>query len=179
MAWLTVAVAGAWLGASGVDPGNPRVRVVEKDGVRVRVSIQAHDYTVQVTNLDVPPITRFEMGQWNAYNFEGPEQPEKWDVDYDRHWFYSWTEDEGSAIRQAETKSFSLRAGSKGAVLGLVPVKLGFASGESVVIPDCWGPVPEPSRTVLAVPIMVLAIVVGHTVLVARRQRKAAAAASA
>jgi len=153
-----------------------RVRVIEKDGVRVRVGINAHDYTIQVTNLDVAPITRFEMGQWNAYNFEGPK---KWDKDFDRRWFRAWTGDEGNAIRQAETKRFSLRAGSKGAVLGLVPVKLGFASGGSVVIPDCWGPVPEPSGTVLAVPIVVLAIVLWHTVLVARRQRKAAAAGPA
>lgn len=163
-------VIGLMVAVVGTFPGGFEV---EKDGVRVRVDIQAHDYAIELTNLAAPRITRFEMGQWSGYNFEAPEG---WQVESEGRTFRAWTEDRSSAIRRGQIARFALRVSSRGAVLGWVEAKVGFDSGDSAAIPRCWGPVPEPRSTIYLVPVVVLAIVALHSLLLARRDRKGAVA---
>ena len=165
LSWLAMATMSAALGQFEV----------EADGVRVRVSINSHDYTVDVKNVGAPPITSFEMEHCNSYNFAGPRQRK---VESDGQTFRSWTEDKSRAIGRNETKTFALRAGSKGAVLGMVQVKLGLESGDSVVIPQCWGAIAEPRSTVYLVPLVLAVIFVLHSALTAWRNRKDPAAGS-
>ena len=51
---------------------------VEKDGVRIEVSIDAHIYTWTVTNLDAPPIMSFEFEYAHTYN---PHAPMGWKLE--------------------------------------------------------------------------------------------------
>ena len=46
---------------------------VEREGVRVEVSVRAHVYTWTVTNLSAPPITTFEVAYHNCYSERAPE----------------------------------------------------------------------------------------------------------
>lgn len=162
LSWLTLAVAAALLGGFEV----------EQDGVHVSVDIESSNYYYRVTNVEAEPITSFEVRHHGAYN---PQAPDGWEHEMDGPSFRAWTTDASTAIVRDATKLFSLRVSSKGAVLGLVEMSLGSAAGNSIVIPQVWGPVPEPQSTVLLIGAVVLVIVLLHSWLLARWDRKRAA----
>jgi hypothetical protein len=140
----------------------------EQGGIRIRADVQSSIYTWQVTNVSAPPITRFEIGQHHGYFFVGPKG---WEVDADDHTFRAWTRDRLRALYPGRTGTFSLRMTSGGAVLGPVRAELGFGSAEPVVFEGVWGTAAEPRRVVSLVALVLLAAMVGHTMLLARRDR--------
>jgi len=143
----------------------------EQDGVRIRADVQSSIYTWQVTNVSAPPITHFEIGQHHGYYFVGPKG---WQVDADGRTFRAWTGDRLRALYPGGTGTFSLRMSSGGAVLGPVQAEVGFGSTEPVVFDGVWGTAAEPSRVVSLVAFVLLAVTVGHTMLLARRDRAGA-----
>ena len=141
---------------------------MEKDGVRIRADVQSSIYNWQVTNVSAPPITRFEIGQHHGYYFVGPKG---WQVDADNDTFRAWTGDRLRALYPGRTGTFSLRMTSGGAVLGPVRVEVGSGSSEPVVFDGVWGTAAEPGRVVFLVALVLLVVMVGHTMLLARRDR--------
>ena len=143
---------------------------IEKDGVRLHVELNSSRYVWWVTNLKTEPIVRFEVGQHHAYDFAAPngwevESPMPDDV------FQARATDQRHGIGHRQTGEFSLRASSKGSVLGAVDATIFFASGESVTLHEVWAPVPESrSATYLVLGTLVLVVVV-HTLLVTWRGR--------
>ena len=156
--WLMVMAVGAFLG----------MFEVEKDGVRVRAHIRSSKYYWEVTNIDAEPITRFEISQHNCYDYQVPDG---WESEAAANVFRAWATDPGRAIRRGATERFSLRVSSTGAVLGLVAMRVGPDAGEGIIIPEVWGPVPEPPSTVFLVAIVLVAIVLVHAWLLGRRER--------
>ena len=61
-------------------------------------------------------------------------------------------------------------------MLGLTSATVGFDSGAKVTLTDVWTPVPEPRWTILLVALGIVAIVLVHTVLLSRRDRRRSAA---
>ncbi len=141
---------------------------VETGGVRIRADVQSSIYTWQVTNVSAPPITRFQIGQHHGYYFVGPKG---WQVDADDRTFRAWTGDTLRALYPGRTGTFSLRMSSGGAILGPVRAEVGFGSAEPVVFDGVWSTAAEPGRVVSLVAIVLLAVMVGHTMLLARRDR--------
>ncbi len=161
MSWLVVTLAIVVVGPADA----------QQDGVRIHVEIQASDYTYWVGNVASRPITRFEVAQSNAYLFRAPDG---WQVESKDGLFVAWTDDVRHAIRRRGTGKFSLRVTSKGAVLGEVQARLGLKSGESIVIDDLWGIVPEPRSTVLLVSGVMAALMLFHAGFMALLDRRAA-----
>jgi hypothetical protein len=161
MGGLVILIAAAALGPARV----------EKDGVRIRVDVRAHVYTYTVVNLDASPITRFEIEQHNAYDFQAPDG---WEFEAEQGIFRAWATGEEAAIRYRQPRRFTMRVSSKGAVLGPVEARMSRESGDSVVIADLWGISPEPRATILLVSFVVTAVILIHAWLLARRDRRAA-----
>jgi hypothetical protein len=143
---------------------------LEKDGVRLHAALGSSLYEWEVTNLRSEPIVRFEIGQHHAYDFAAPEG---WEVasPMPDGVFQAWAIDEHGGIERGQTGRFSLRASSKGSVLGAVDAKVFFTSGDSVTLPEVWGPVPESRGAIYLVGGALALIVVVHTLLLARRNR--------
>ena len=141
---------------------------MENSGVRIRAEVQSSMYNWHVTNVGAPPITRFEIGQHHGYYFVGPKG---WQVDADSDTFRAWTGDRLRALYPGRTGTFSLRMTSGGAVLGPVRAEVGFGSAEPVVFEGMWGTAAEPSRIVSVVALVLLVVMVGHTLLLVRRDR--------
>jgi hypothetical protein len=142
---------------------------VEQDGIRVDVGVQAHVYTWTVTNLDHPPITRFEVGHHNCYSQRGPEG---WTVELEKHRVVAWTDDPAHAIRRGQSGAFFAQVSSHGAVLGSVPLTVGFeGSDEEVRLAEVWGPVPFPRHIFFVVSITIVVIAVFHARVVEWRKR--------
>lgn len=148
---------------------NPASRESKRDGVRIEVTVRSSVYTWNLTNRSAAPITEFEVGQHAGYDFRVPEG---WSFETTRDRFRAWTDDDARAIRRGNTATFSQRVSSTGAVLGRVAAKVGLAHGPPVEFASIWGPQPEPASTVLAVPAVVIVIVLGHALLLARRERR-------
>lgn len=148
---------------------------VEKEGVHVRTRVQANDYFYRVTNLAAEPIMRFEIEQGGAYLFRTPKG---WLFETRPGVFLAWTDDPQLAIRPSQTGDFSMRVTSAGAVLGEAPLRLRLQTGEEIVLPDVWSIVPEPQGTILLVPLLFAGLVLAHTLVLARRERRAGGAAS-
>ena len=145
---------------------------VEKDGVRVRVSIQAHVYTWEVTNLGVPPITSFELEPYHCYDYQAPDG---WTVEKSKERFRAWTVNADSAIRPRQSKTFSARVSSQGAVLGNVPLSLGFEpdSAEPLTFEAVWGPVHKPRSMVALVAATLIVLAAVHALILWRRSPRA------
>ena len=149
---------------------------VEQGGVRVEVSVVAHLYTWQVRNLNAPPIMSFEVQAHNTYN---QIVPKGWKYTDDEGRFRAWTDEETHAIQPNRSESFVAQVSSGGAVLGLVPASVGFASGQpAVTFAGVWGPVARSRSTILLVALTIVGLVLIHWALLARRSRKHATAAS-
>ena len=142
---------------------------VQQGDVRIRANVRSSVFTWQVTNLGDEPIVRFEIPQHNGYNFLGPEH---WEVEGDARTFRAWTVDPIYAIRPGQTCTFSQRVSSRGAVLGLVQARVGFTNGGWLTLAGVWGVAPEPLGTLILVPLALAAIVILHTLLLSRRDRR-------
>ena len=159
LTWLTAALASTALGQMEV----------QKDGVRLRVEVFASVYTYQITNLATGNITHLEIPYHHSYYFQVPDG---WESNTEGGIFRAWTKDPRQGIKPGQTAEFSLRVSSAGAVLGLTSATVGFDSGAKVTLTDVWAPVPEPRWTILLVVLGIVAIVLVHTVLLSRRDRR-------
>ncbi len=144
---------------------------VEKDGVRVRVSVTSHVYTWQVTNVAALPITSFEIAVHKSYDYQAPPG---WTVERSRERLRAWTTDRDSAIRVNRSKSFSARVSSQGAVLGQLPLKIGFEpeSAEAVTIDAVWAPVRKPVSLAVLIAATIVIIAGVHTLVLWRRPHR-------
>jgi len=165
---------GPWLAALLTATLNFTPAVVEKDGVRIEVSIQAHIYTWTVTNLDAPPIMSFQFEHSQTYN---PHAPEGWALEDAEGRVRAWTDDPRRAIHRQESKSFDSRVTSSGAMLGTVPATVGFGPDQDpMVFEKVWGPVAKTPRIGALVAVVIAIIALAHAMLMARRARKKGAA---
>ena len=146
----------------------PNSMTFEKDDVQVVVSVNSHKYQWKITNLGSDPITSFRVACHNAYNHKAPDG---WNIDFANDRFYAWTDDLRYAIHPRDTKSFSQRFSSMGAVLGEVPLELGYENSNSLVFEKVWGISPEPLSKLLVTTITLLAICLFHTILVSLREK--------
>jgi len=144
---------------------------IEQDGIRVRVSVKSHIYTWEVTNVAAPPITTFEIAVHKSYDYHAPPG---WTVERSRERFRAWTDDRDSAIRVNRSKSFSSRVSSLGAVLGQLPLTLGFDpdSTEPVTFDAVWGPVRKPVSLAVLVAGTIVMIAGVHTLVLWRRAHR-------
>lgn len=154
---------------------------VEREGVRVEVSVRAHVYTWTVTNLSAPPITTFEVAHHNCYSERAPEG---WEVVLEPDRIRAWTSDPRLAIRPGRSASFTAQVSSGGAVLGAVPLTLGFApappAGQApdlgtdpgtIRFEEVWGPVRMPTSAFVTVAVTIVGVAVLHALLLGRKSR--------
>jgi hypothetical protein len=146
---------------------------VEKDGVRIEVSLQSQIYTWTVTNVDAPPITTLRFELYHTYNHHVPAG---WEYEDSDAVLRAWTDDPDCAIRRGQSQPFSARVASSGAVLGTTSATVGFASHQApVTFNAVWGPAPKPRSAIFLVAAMVAAIAIVHVILMAMRDRRRAA----
>ncbi len=144
--------------------------VVEKDGVRVESSVEAHVYTWRVTNLGERPLVSFEVGSSGTYLYSAPDG---WAHEADEVRFRAWTADRLRAIGPGQTRAFTARvSGAAGSALGRVHASAGFEGGR-VEFAEVWGPIPKRRSMVALVAGALGAIAVAHTVLLGLRERPA------
>jgi hypothetical protein len=142
----------------------------EADGVRVDVTVEAQIFTFDVTNVDAPTIMRVAIGSHHTYNHKAPNG---WELEHEDAVLRAWTTEYRQGIARGRTKTFSVRVGSHGAVLGRVPVTVGFDGDRAdLTIEDVWGPVGHPRGILLLVPTMVAAIGLFHAFLTVRRDKR-------
>jgi len=147
-------------------PGNARFG---NDKVSISVTIHSNIYKYEVTNHDSEPIVGFEIYQHAAYNFMAPDA---WEVESTRAMFHAWTDKKWVSIDPNQTKEFSLRVSSTGAILGISPVKIWFQSGKVVLLDGVWAPVKEPRSYVYFVASIVFVLATGHSIFVIHKKRK-------
>jgi len=142
---------------------------VEQNGVRVDVSIESQIYRWEVTNVDAPLITRFEIQAHNIYNELAPEG---WESELRPGAFHAWTRQDHHAIRRGRSMTFQCRVTSSGASLGLVPLTIGFHDGNDVNFDAVWGPVPKPRSLIVVIPALIVVLALLHTAWLVRRHRR-------
>lgn len=150
----------------GAMPGQAEFKT---DQVNIRVNIQSSVYTYEVTNISSSDIVSFELDQYACYNFTAPDG---WEIDLVSGVFKAWAGNAQTAIGPKKTGKFSLRVSSSGAVLGRGLVKLKLQSGETVTVAGVWAPVREPRSYMVLVASMVLLVLIGHTCILSRRDRR-------
>ncbi len=136
---------------------------------KLKVEVQASIYTYSVTNLSHAAIVSFEILCHSSYSFQGPNQ---WKKSYSDSIYRAWTQEVQAGIQPQETKTFSLRVGSKGAVLGHVPLSLSYINGECVQIRDIWSPQPEPARYRIYLGILLFLVLSFHFLWVQRKRSR-------
>jgi len=141
---------------------------IERDGVRIEAAVKAQIFSWTVHNLDAQPITAFQVHAHNVYN---PIIPDDWQWELDGDRFRTWTEQTRSAVRPGREETFSLRVGSHGAVLGLVPLSLGFDDGSTLRFDQAWGPVAKPATAIILVPLTITCLALIHLFFLVRRER--------
>ncbi|MFC1676766.1 hypothetical protein ACFL3G_06855 [Planctomycetota bacterium] len=141
----------------------------EANDVNISVNIRSNVYTYKLTNHNSSPVVSFETAQHVSYNFMVPDG---WQMDISPKTFHAWTNDPLKGIKPNRTKEFSLRVSSSGAVLGLAPAKLKLRSGETIILPNIWVPVPEPRAYITLVAGVILFIVLLHSCLIIRKKRR-------
>ena len=129
------------------------------DDVSIKFQIFSNDYEYKVTNLTQNPIVGFMIKPHASY-FYGT--PEGWQKETSSTLFRTWTENPQFAIKPNQTGVFSLRVGSKGALLRKGSVKITFQSGKVVTIPDVLVPGPEPQTHLAIVTGTLLLIILLH-----------------
>ena len=137
----------------------PGTAQFEADGVRIDVNISAHVYEWNVTNLTAYPITRVEVGQHQMYNHILPDGWHLEDAD-DR--FRAWTDQPDQAIAPQQSRTFSARVSSAGAVLGMVSAVFHFEGAEAPVTVQVWGAVPEPIAKIVMIPVIIVLVAILH-----------------
>lgn len=139
------------------------------DQVTLTVEIASNIYTYRLLNLDSTAIVGIEIPQHASYNFKAPQS---WETKDTGKSFHAWTDNSSDAIPPNATVEFSLRVSSAGAVLGQKPVKIYFKSGQVINVEDVWVSVAEPRSYILLVMSMILAIVILHSIIVVRKNRR-------
>lgn len=135
----------------------------EHDGIRITVTVEANVYTWLLENMDAAPITSIEMPQKNCYN---QRLPLGWSWEYEDDYFRARTDDPANAIGPGRTGEFTTRVSSTGAVLGHVPIKVGFeGDAQLVVFEPLWGPVRKPISMVLLVALTIAGVAIMHMAL--------------
>ena len=143
--------------------------VFQTEQVSIKVDISSNIYTYDVTNLSTEKIVGFEVGYHAAYNFKVPAG---WHEQIASGIFKAWTDDASAGISQNETAQFSDRVSSKGAVLGISPVKVHFQSGKTVIVPDVWASTAEPKSYIALIAAVLLSIVLLHSAIIFRKNRR-------
>ena len=111
------------------------------DDVSIKFHIWSNDYEYNVTNLSQTPIVGFMIKPHASYFYGAPEG---WEKQTSSNLFRTWTDNPQFAISPNQTALFSLRVGSKGAVLRKGSAEVRFQSGKVTVIPDVLVPGSEP-----------------------------------
>lgn len=147
----------------------PGQAVFKTDHVHVCVNIQSSVYTYKLTNLTSSPIVGFEVKQHAGHGFKVPKD---WQQEISQANFKAWTSIPRTGIHKNSTAEFSFNVSTKGAVLGRSPVKVLFKSGESVTLFDVWASSKEPPNYIALVAGLILVILLLHSVIVARKNRR-------
>ena len=144
---------------------------VEKDAVRIAVTLRSHLYMWDVTNLGTEPITSFEIEYHRCYQHIVPEG---WEFEVDRRLWRAWATDPEAAILPNQTRSFRARTASGGNALGAVTARVGLgADGQRIVVFEkVWGPVKKSRGLVALVAVLVGAIAAFHALVLGRRERR-------
>ena len=142
---------------------------VEQHGVRIVTSVRSSVYSYTVTNHGPNPIVEIVIGQNTAYNFKAPAG---WKFDGENDVFRAWATESRFAIRNGQTGEFTFRASSEGTVLARFDAAVKLASGESVAMPQVWGPMKESRGLILLVAGVVLTMFGLHCALAAREDRR-------
>ena len=162
-------VAYAGFGAEYNSSHNAGCKEFKTDQVSLTVEIASNIYTYRLLNLASTAITGIEIPQHAAYNFQASNS---WETEETNNSFRAWTDNNSTAIPPNSAIEFSLRVSSTGAVLGQKPVKIYFKSGQVINIDNVWVSAAEPRSYILLVAGVILAIVILHTVVVVRRNRR-------
>ena len=144
---------------------------VEKDAVRIAVTLSSHLYMWDVTNLGTEPITSFEVEYNRCYQHIVPEG---WEYEVDRRLLRAWATDPEAAILPNQTRSFRARTASGGNALGTVTVRVGLGPDgqRTAVFEKVWGPVRKSRGLVALVAVLVGAIAAFHALVLSRRERR-------
>ncbi len=137
--------------------------------VRLVVSIESNVYEYEVTNLGTDDIVGFEVETGGAFAIIPPAG---WEKHISPEGLSARAAGQGLRISPGQTARFSLFGTGKDSVLGLVPVRLGLGSGQSLTIADVWGSVLEPRSYVALVAASLLAVLGIHTVITELRTRR-------
>jgi hypothetical protein len=143
--------------------------VFENDKVSISVTIHSSIYEYEVANHGSEPIVGFEIRHHAAYNFLAPDM---WEVESTNEIFRARTAKTWTSISPGQTKGFSLRVSSKGAVLGTSPVKIQFQSGKTVLVDGVWAPVKEPRSYTYLVAGVIFVLAAGHNIFVIYKKRR-------
>ena len=111
------------------------------EDVSIKFRIWSNDFEYKVTNLTQTPIVGLMIKPHASYFYGAPEG---WEKQTASNLFRTWTDSSKLAIGPNQTALFSLRVGSKGAILRKGSVEVRFQSGKVAVIPDVLVPGPEP-----------------------------------
>jgi len=149
-----------------LEPGKAEFKT---DKAIVRVTVSSSIYTYEVTNLQGSPIVRFKIGQHHSYAFTPPDG---WERQSEKDFFCADTNRPDKTIGFRQTKDFSVRVSSRGAVLGKSDIELRSESGQIIVIPGVWSPASETKSYPLAVAGTIIAIMLIQTVIVNRRSKR-------
>jgi len=144
---------------------------VEKDAVRIAVTLNSHIYLWDVTNLGTEPITSFEIEYHRCYQHIVPEG---WEYEVDRRLFRAWATEPEAAILPNQTRSFRARTASGGNALSTVTARVGRGPDgqHTVVFEKVWGPVRKSRGLVGLVAVLVGAIAAFHGLMLSRRARR-------
>jgi hypothetical protein len=140
----------------------------EKDGARIRVTVEGSQYKYEVSNAGAASIARFEAGHHNTYNHQVSDG---WKFAVDPAKVSVSPADGARAIDQRRTMTLSMRVTSEGAVLGRSSARVELDDGRVIEFEGVWAPQLEPRRTVFLVPITIVCIILAHTWMLARRDR--------
>ena len=144
-------------------------RSFENDSVSIAVKVHSGVYTYTVTNLSNSPVVDFKVTTPAAFAIIVPDG---WNKEITRESLRASTDATGSPILSRAAGSFQIYAIGKGSVLGTAAVHLTFQSGQSCTIDGVWAPVLEQRYYTWLVVASLLLILLAHTALIARRDRR-------
>lgn len=149
--WLIVATC--VLVSAGADEPDDRIVVDTK--------ISAREYTWTITNQGMPPIHSVEIPVYNTYNYQAPPG---WQAEgpRDEGLFQARAVNDEAAIRNGQSLILKCSVQREGANSGKRTVRIGFGEGgrEPVEVADVTVPVTEPTSSVWATPVALLALLV-------------------
>lgn len=139
------------------------------DQVHIIVSVQSSIYTYKVSNRGPAAIVEFKVETPAAFAIIPPEW---WEKELSEDALRAYTNDPEAAIEPNETAEFALLAIGRGSVLGRAPIKLRFQPDRMHIVAGVWAPVLEPKSYTALVTGLLLFIVLAHTVIIVRRDKR-------